>query len=137
VSYFEEARARARRRKSRWNLLLIPAAAVPVALLWACALLAAEQVHLRFFREESLRTGEGPWIVIAAVAPLLGAIPIGMLLGNLMIHRIEGARMALDREAAPEPRLSERASNAALARAALYATVASLAAVLLRALMPW
>ena len=137
MSYGEEARARAGRRKSRWNLLLIPAALVPTAILWVTAMLVAEHLHMRYFPEESLGSGEGPWVVIAAIAPLFAAIPIGMLVGNFAVHHIAAARAALDREASTDPTLGYRASRAALARMALYATLASLAATTVAALLPW
>ena len=137
MSYIEEARTRARRRKSRWNLLLIPAVLVPTAVLWASGMLVAEQVHMRYFPEESLANGEGPWIVIAAIAPLFAAIPVGMLVGNFTVHRIEAARAALDREASSDPTLGYRASRAALVRLALYTSTASLVATTVAALLPW
>jgi hypothetical protein len=137
MSDLDEARARAKRRKSRWNLALVPAVLLPTAAVWALAALAAERVHLHFFPDESLREGEGPWVVLAAVAPLFAAIAIGMLVGNTIVRRVGRACRALDREAAADPALSYRASQDALARLAVYATIASLVATLLGALMPW
>lgn len=137
MSYLEEARARAKRRKSRWNLLLIPAGFPPVVMVWAAAVLLAEQGHMHFYPGESLRSGGGPWVVVAAVAPLFAAIPIGMLVGNFLVRQIAPARAALDREASSDPALSYGGSQAALRRAASLATGASLLATTLGVLLPW
>ena len=137
MSFIDEARARARRRKSRWNLLLVPAGLVPVVVLWAAAALLAEQAHMHFYPDESLGDGEGPWVVVAAVAPLFAAIPIGLLLGNFLVRQVAQARSALHREAAADPTLGYRASQAALRKAALVASAAALAATTLGVLLPW
>jgi hypothetical protein len=137
MSCIEEAQARARRRKSRWNLLLIPAAALPMVVFWATVVLLAEQVHLSYFPGQSLRAGSGPWVVVAAVAPLFAAIPIGMLVGNFMVRHVRPAGIALDHEASSDPRLSYAGSKAALLKVALSAAVASLAATTLGVLSPW
>ena len=34
MSYLDEARSRAKRRKSPWNILLIPAVVLPLLTLW-------------------------------------------------------------------------------------------------------
>lgn len=137
MSTLEEARARARRRKSRWNLLLVPAGLVPMGVIWAAAALLAEQAHMHFYPDESLRDGEGPWVVVAAVAPLFAAIPIGLLVGNFLVHHVARARAALDREAAADPTLGYRASQAALCKAAFLASGAALASTTLGVLLPW
>jgi hypothetical protein len=71
------------------------------------------------------------------IAPLFAAIPVGMLVGNFIVHGIEPARAALDREASSDPTLGYRASRAALVRLALCTSIASLAATTLAALLPW
>lgn len=137
MSYLEEAQARARRRKSRWNLLLVPAGILPVVVIWATAALLAEQVHMHFYPGEYLRNGDGPWVVVAAVAPLFAAIPIGMIAGNFSVHQVAQARRVLDREASSDPTLGYRASQGALRKAAFFATIASLIATALGVLLPW
>ena len=137
MSYLEEARARANRRKSRWNLLLIPAGLFPIGSVWAVATLLAEQAHLHFYPEESLRTGEGPWVVVAAVSPLFAAIPVGMLAANFVVRRIAQARAVLDREASRDPALSYHESQAGLRKAAWMSALASLSLTTLGVLLPW
>ena len=137
MSYIEEARARANRRKSRWNLLLIPAGFLPVVLVWAITTLLAEQAHMHFYPGESLRNGDGPWVVVAAVAPLFAAIPIGMLMANFVVRQVAQARTVLDHEASSDLTLSYGESQAALRRAAWLALVASLVATTLGVLLPW
>jgi hypothetical protein len=137
MSYLEEARARAKRRKSRWNLLLIPAGFLPVVFVWATAVLLAEQAHMHFYPGESFRSGGGPWVVVAAVAPLFAAIPIGLLVGNFFVRQVAPARAALDHEASSDPTLSYGGSQAALRKAAALAAVASLVATTLGVLLPW
>jgi hypothetical protein len=137
MGYFEEARARARRRKSPLNLLLIPASCLPIVLVWAAVVLLAEQAHAHFYPEESLRNGSGPWIVVAVVAPLFAALPLGMLIGNFLVHQLAHVRAVLDREASPDPALSYGESQAALRKVVSVIAIASLAATTFGALLPW
>ena len=137
MSYLEEAQARARRRKSRWNLLLVPAGLLPVIVVWVAATLLAERLHMHLHPGESLRNGDGPWVVVAAVAPLFAAIPMGMLAGNFLVHQVAKARRVLDLEASSDPTLSYPASQRALRKAAFFAAIASSVATTLAVLLPW
>lgn len=137
MSYFEEARARARRRKSRWNLLLIPASLLPLVSIWATLALLGEQAHTHYYPGESLRNGGGPWVVVAVVTPLFAALPIGMLVGNFLVHQLPHVRGILDREAFSDSTLSYAGSQATLRKVAFFATVGALVATTFGVLLPW
>ena len=137
MNYFAQAKARAKRRRSPWNLLLIPAVVLPLIIIWAAAVLLAQEAHTLLYPGQTLRNGEGLWVVVTTVAPLLAAVPLGMLVGNFLVWRVNAARMALDREASGSPALSYSASQSALLKVAGVAVVASVAASALGTLRPW
>ena len=137
MSYVTEARDRAKRRKSRWNLLLLPAVFLPLCTVWAATVLLVEGVHTFVFPGQTLRTGTGIWPVIAVIAPLAFVIPLSMLVGNLLVSSIAPARRALDQEAAAHPAYALAASQVLLRKGALYGAVISVGACLLGAVRPW
>jgi len=99
-NYVSEARQRAKRRKSPWNLLLIPLVIIGVGgvmYVWAQALLAIQ----RYLMPDdvifsSYTTIGGALMFIPILFPSLG---IGMMIANLLIWPIRPARMAFEREA--------------------------------------
>jgi hypothetical protein len=99
-TYMSEARQRAKRRKSPWNLLLIPLVIIGVGgvmYVWAQALLVIQ----RYLMPDdvifsSYTTIGGALIFIPILFPSLG---IGMMIANLILWPIRPARMAFEREA--------------------------------------
>jgi uncharacterized membrane protein len=59
MNYFEKARRRSRRRKSPWNLLLIPAVLIPLAALYLASLLAVEALHLLLLGSDQVN-----WLIL-------------------------------------------------------------------------
>ena len=103
--YFGRAQQRAARRKSPWNLLEL-LAFVWVAVtwwalvhgIWATRNLIVPQHSIPFptvFRSQNL----GPSSLLVFVLPLFAAIPIGMLVSNVILQRIPPYRRACEREA--------------------------------------
>ena len=137
MSYATQARARARRRKSRWNLLLIPAVVVPLFVIWAGSVASAEFVHECLYHGQSLRTARGVGPVLTTVGPFFGALPLAMLIGNYLIHLISPAHQALDAEASAHPRTSYRPAQAWLLKMAAFLVPLSVVATLFGTLLQW
>jgi hypothetical protein len=103
--YFARAQQRGSRRKSPWNLLdllgFVWAGAVWWLFLrgiWAARNFIVPQHAVELstlFRSQS----GGVSTIILAVAPLIAALPVGMLLSNFFLWYIPPYRRACDREA--------------------------------------
>lgn len=106
---FERARQRAKRRKSPWNLVLIPLGVCSIAII-ACALFRTMwRVHVLFHPDHAGRLKEF-WAAgislnafvssfLLLIPLLLAAIPLGMILANALAWCIPSARRAFEREA--------------------------------------
>jgi hypothetical protein len=100
AGFFERARTRARRRKSLWNLLLIPLVIGFVALVgWTLATVLLS-IQRKLMPEDIIFSS------FTNIAGLLMFVPIifpsfavGMMIANLIIWCIPPARAALDKEA--------------------------------------
>jgi hypothetical protein len=135
---FTEAQlARARRRKSPWNLLLVPAVLGPLVIFWVAAVLLAQQAHLNLYPGQTLRNAKGLWVIVAVMAPVLAAVPLGMLVGNFLVWQIRPARRALDQEAASDPAVTYGASQSALRKVLFPAMAVAAAATALGILLSW
>src|SRR5262245_50858197 len=110
MTYFDDARLRAKRRKSPWNLLLLPVIAIPWlgAGLYTVVVMAhvyrfVHQGNLTPFPYWDLRNlrmlPEGIGGVFVAVGPVFAWLPVAMLFGNLVVRAIPPANRALTREA--------------------------------------
>ncbi|HSE78924.1 MAG TPA: hypothetical protein VLG66_13075 [Alphaproteobacteria bacterium] len=114
--YVADARARASRRRSPWNLLLIPIGLFLIGSVWYLLVQGSFAVH-RLFRPEEPFTVVPAWRMILMVVPLLfPAISIGLILANLASWCVPPARRAYDREAAGVSGASFRASLAGLGK---------------------
>ncbi|WKE67225.1 hypothetical protein PVT67_08310 [Gallaecimonas kandeliae] len=100
MNYIEEARRRATRRKSKWNLLLIPSISTTLLLLWWVTFIALESIHSKIYSMQNFQdTPNGIGVILSAIAPFLGLIPLSMLIGNYIVFLVHPARKALDTEA--------------------------------------
>ena len=138
MSFYQEARARARRRRSPWNLLLIPAVVVPLGLLWWGLVALFEFLHASLYSAQDLRitpNGIGP--ILSAVAPFLAALPLSMMVGNRLVRLVRPARQALDQEAKPLPITSFSNAQQQLLWASKLLVPISLGLALFGALLPW
>jgi hypothetical protein len=104
--YLSRAKARARRRKSAWNLILIPLALVGIGLshfLLVWFLVGARNWVLaeRAVPLDELVTMDCPGIapILLFVIPLVGAIPLGLFFTNGVAWCIPPARRAFDKGA--------------------------------------
>lgn len=105
--------------------------------IWAGLCGAANVMHMHMFPGESLRTAKGAWPILATLAPFFAAVPLALLIGNVLVWLVPSARRALDLEANPHPGTSFRESQAKLTTLALYMTPVSIAASLVAATFPW
>jgi hypothetical protein len=137
MNYFERARHRARRRKSPWNLLLIPAVLIPLSALYLGSLLAVEALHLQISPGESLRNAKGFGVILATISPFFGAIPLALILGNFLIWFVPPARNVLDAEAKAFPETSFWNAQKKLFKLSLVMVPVSVALSISGVLLPW
>lgn len=134
---FDEALTRARRRKSLWNLLLIPATCASWGILTFLFCLVLSGIHSAIRHSPGLFSGGGIGPVLAAVGALLAALPFGLLAANLLVRTVLPPRRALDREAHSVPGTPFRDNHADLLRMAPYISVPAALVALGGALLPW
>jgi hypothetical protein len=136
--YYAEARHRATRRKSPWNLILIPlcggsAIAVGYALfrvvwLFHVALYPNHQLR-EFWREGiSFRSFVPSFLMVFSLVP--GSVAVGFMLGNLLAWLIRPARHVFDAEARGSPGPSFRTSMQGLFKMIVWTLPSGLAIAL-------
>jgi len=145
--FYSAARLRAARRKSAWNLVLIPPAILGwlgcwyglFRIVWAFHLWLYPQHLFRDFWQEgiSLRSFAPSFLMV--FGPFFGALCIGLIFANCVAWLILPARRKLDEESQSYPGTGFRESTVALIRLAGWAVslglvVALIAASLLRSL---
>ena len=117
MTYWHNARVRASKRKSAWNLLLIPTALVPWLLCWWLSAKALGHVYrLMHPRASFVVLPETLGGIAIAVGLLFAWCPIAMMTANLLVHAVPAARRALDREASTARGTDFRSSNHQLMR---------------------
>ena len=135
ITVTRERAARSRRR-SAWNLLLIPSYVIPWFLLVFASVSALGNLY----------AVRHPGIQFRVLPDTIGAIFMGvgslfawfgpsMIIANLLVSAVPAARRALDREAAGVPGSDRAAANRGLLKVSLLLTpvgavIALLAAVL-------
>jgi len=123
MGYLEEARKRASRRKSAWNLLLIPVVLGTWAVMWYASVRAVGQLlrhthpGLRFV----LLPDSGGGTLIA-LGLLFAWLPLAMVVGNILVATIAPARRTLDREAQTVPGTDLVSANRGLLNVMLVVT---------------
>jgi hypothetical protein len=108
AEWYAAAQHRAQRRRSLWNLILLPLGFAAVGVTWYALFRAVWAFHMWWYPEHQLRDfwGSGisfrsfvpSFLMVFAVAP--GALCTGLALANCAAWLIRPARRALDREAA-------------------------------------
>jgi hypothetical protein len=111
TSFYREARWRARRRKSAWNILLFALCFGSWAALWYVLFQLVWAFHVNIHPDHQLREFWSPGIspgsfvlsFLMMFAPVPGAVALGFMLGNILIWLIPPARRVLDAEARGYP----------------------------------
>ncbi len=127
MGYFEEARRRAKRRRSPVNLLLIPAVVGPWALTWYVSARLLGEVVRRVHPEPGFvllpDSGGG---VLMGVGLFFAWLPVAMVVGNLIVAGIAPVRRTLANEARSVPGTDFVSANRGLLKAAAFITPAGL-----------
>ena len=125
--YTGRAQERARRRRSPWNLILIPLVILGVSVFSVGQFLLLWQLHIWVFPvhagrvKEILNSAEGGISgFLMLIPPLISAIPLGFMLANCMVWCVPPARHTLDREARGHWHASFRDSTADIGKLALF-----------------
>jgi hypothetical protein len=136
MGYIDAARNRAKRRKSLWNLLLIPCYVIPWLSLWMASAIGCGVLYTRIHPGVVVRIlPDAIGGVVIAIGLLFAWLAPAMLIANGLVSLVPPARRALDREAVPG---TDRASaNRGLLRVGSYLTPAGLALALIGLVTPW
>ena len=139
MTYINSAKKRGRRRKSTWNLILLPITISLVGAFYWSFFIINELLHTFIYAEESFEIDDSHTIgpILASIAPLFAALPLGMLLGNLVVRQIPPARRALDAEAHGHPATGYTQSQRAIFKLAVILVPVSFGVAMLGILMPW
>lgn len=141
ADYIARARQRAQRRRSPWNLVLIPlglaaTAGVAVAqfsLVWLFHTAFYPLHELRNFWPAGISPGSFSLSLLMVFAPLPGALGAGFMLANLLLYALPPARRAFDAEARGHPGTSFQESMRGLLRLTAWALPPGLAVALVAA----
>ena len=127
---FNQALVRARRRKTPWNLALIPLVFGGWLVLWWAFLRLAWRAHELLYPEHAGRLRDfwpagvsaAPFVssLLIVFGPMVPALVIGMLIANALLWLVRPARQALEAEARPHPGTDFRTAQRTLLRIAVW-----------------
>jgi hypothetical protein len=123
-TWISEARSRAQRRRSPWNLLLFPVVAVMVGLVWfnACRFILylphSSPVPLR-----EISKGNDLQMIFVIIPLFFPSIAWGMIFANTIMWMLPPARRTFEREAHGHKGCSFFEATSGLLKFALIATV--------------
>jgi len=137
VSYLAEAQKRAQRRRSAWNLLLIPAVLLPLGLLVSGLVLVLQFLHQARYPAQALASASGFGPIFTTIGALLAAIPLSLLIGNRLVWLIIPTRRVLEHEATAVPKTDFVSAQRQLIRFGRIAVPVSLGLAVLGALVSW
>jgi hypothetical protein len=137
MGYITAARARAGRRKSLWNLLLIPCWVVPWLLLWMASAIALGRLYARIHSLAGIRIlPDTPGGVLIAVGLLFAWLAPVMMIANGLVSLVPPARRALDREASSVRGTDRASANRGLLKLSCYVTPAGLVVAIAGLVIP-
>jgi hypothetical protein len=138
MGYMTDGRSRASRRRSRWNLLLIPCYILPWLLLWFGSALVFGRLYALIHASTRVRvlpdTIGGILIAVGALFAWLGP---SMIIANQLVAAVPVARRALDQEATAVPGSDRQSANRALLRMSRVLVPVGFLVALAGVLLPW
>ena len=137
MTYVEEVQARAKRRRSPWNFLLLPVVLVSLAGLSVGLILLLQLLHHARYPTQNLVDSSGAGGVLTALGAFFAAITPALLFGNGLVWLLKPARQVLDREANAFPGTDFLHAQRQLIRFGLIIVPISLAFAVLGAFLPW
>lgn len=138
MSYLDEARERAKRRKSAWNLLLLPAVIVPLGVMWWLSVVGAAKLHRVVHPQiEFILLPHTVGAIFMAIGPFFAWLAPAMIIGNFITSMICPARRALEAEAATVSGGDFRSANRGLLKSAVILAPAGILVTLLGVWLPW
>lgn len=137
MGYLEEARKRASRRRSAWNLLLIPVGLGTWLVMWYASVRAVGPLlrHTRADLHFVLLPDPGGGTLIG-LGLLVAWLPLAMVIANILVAAVAPAGRALDREARGVPGTDRASANRGLLKATLVITPAGLLLAIIGILAP-
>jgi hypothetical protein len=138
MNYISDARVRARRRKSPWNLLLIPAVFIPwLTLWWLSALLVGQFARLVHPDLEFVLLPDTRGAILIALGLLFACLGPAMIIGDLLVALVPGARRTFETEAAPFPETQLKESIWGLLKFSAFLTPVGVLVAVVGAIIPW
>ena len=115
MGYFEESREKARRRRSPWNLLLVPAVVAPWSLLWFTSASVIGHIARRLHPEQNfVLIPDSSGGILIAIGLFFAWLPVAMILANLIVVVIPVVKRTLDDEARGVPKTDFVSANRGL-----------------------
>lgn len=138
LEYYKQARRRARRRKSPWNILIAILAIFLWMILGWMSLNIVDLVHRQFYPDQSLFPGRSGFAVLIAILPAWFAlIPLVFVIANFLISLAPSAHLTLELEAKRHRGGSYRESQYLLIRVCIWSIPIGLVLSAIGILMPW
>jgi hypothetical protein len=138
MGYITAARALAGRRKSLWNLLLIPCWAVPWLFVWMASAVALGRLYAQIHSVGGMGilpdTIGGVLIALGLLFAWLGP---AMIIANLLVSLVPPARRALDRETSSVRGTDRASANRGLLALSRHVAPAGLFIALVGLVIPW
>lgn len=132
MSYFDQARERAKRRKSVWNLLLLPAVLAPLGLMWWLSVAGVAKLYRVVHPQtEFILLPDTLGGLLLAIGPFFAWLGPAMIIGNFITFMVPAARRALETEAATVYSGHFRSANRGLLKALAILTPAGIVVTLL------
>ena len=138
MGYITNDRSRATRRRSLWNLLLIPCYVIPWIVLVLASLVALGKLYAVTHAVNGIRilpdTVGG---VLMGVGSLFAWLGPAMILANWLVSTVPPARRALDHEASLAAGTDRAAANRSLMKLSCSLTPAGAILALMGVFIPW
>jgi hypothetical protein len=138
MKYIEDARRRAGRRKSKWNLLPFYSTILFLFLISFSLLKGIESIHVWKYPSQKLTNHpDGIWVNISILSLLISEITPSLICANVICWLTPPARRALDAEAKSHPNTNFTKAQKGLLKIGLWSTCLPLSISIVAALQSW